>query len=387
MHPTSDSSALAIFIRENLGEILHHWEEFARSVPASAGLDKVGLRDHAEKILRTVADDMERAQSDDQQQAKSEGRQSRSDGAPGIAANDFTAAESHGTHRFEDGFDLDEMVSEFRALRASVIRLYVEKTERRELYDLTRFNEGMDQALTESVAHFSSGLDRARQLFMGVLGHDLRSHLQVIVGSSEKLKRTASIEQQKYCGYIDHSTQQISELVRDLLDIARTKLGAKLPLELAETDAVTICEQVLLPFRILYPNVVIAFEQSGEISGRWDPLRLHQLLLNLVRNALQHGDTTRPVTLSAKEDGDKVLFSVHNFGTPIPRSLLHRIFEPMQRGATGARSDSTSVGLGLYIASTIALAHGGTVTVDSLEHCGTTFVASLPRSLTNRPQG
>src|SRR5688572_25282143 len=138
------------------------------------------LRDEAERILRHVAHDMNLEQTADEQQAKSEGRRVR------VAARDEKdASEVHSTDRQTSGFTLMEMVSEFRALRASVIRLWTKDMPDgalpEHLYQLTRFNEALDEFQTDSILHFTKKLDHSRDLVLAVLGHDLRDPLGVIV--------------------------------------------------------------------------------------------------------------------------------------------------------------------------------------------------------------
>jgi signal transduction histidine kinase len=142
-------------------------------------------------------------------------------------------------------------------------------------------------------------------------------------------------------------------------------------------DAVGACEEVLHPFQQLHPECEIRLQIEGDVCGEWDRNRIQQMLANLVRNAFQHGDPERPVTLSARGDEASVLFEVHNFGSPIPPLAMPHIFDPMHQVAE--RTDRTSLGLGLYIASTIAQAHHGTLKVSSTEAEGTTFSARLPK--------
>jgi signal transduction histidine kinase len=186
-------SALATFILANMEDIMREWQKFAATVLSAKGMDRKGLRNDAEWILTTIARDMQTSQSRSQQEAKSKDtRPPRKDAAE-------TAAEAHGAQRFVSGFDLNEMVSEYRALRASVVRLWTAncKTDEVQLVEeLTRFNEGIDQALSESIRYFAGQLDRSRELFMGILGHDLRTPLHVIQASAERLLRSHANEEQ-----------------------------------------------------------------------------------------------------------------------------------------------------------------------------------------------
>ncbi len=358
---------LATFVKENIDAILEEWVEFARTLSPQLDLD--ALRNHAQRMLLAVAADMESEQSDEQQRAKSRG-EGRSDAD--------SAAHLHGDQRYSKGFSLEQLISEYRALRATVIRLWLRGTtlDERTIDDLTRFNESIDQLVAESVVNFSKQVDHARALFMGVLGHDLRTDLHVILTCAERLERVPTEHTRKYAPHIKESANNILVMVEDLLDVARTRLGGQLPIEVRAMEASSACEEVLHPFRQLHPSADIRLDVAGDVRGRWDQRRLQQMLSNLIRNALQYGDLARPITLSARRSGENVIFSVHNHGSPIPSHLLDRIFDPLQRGDD--RGDKTSLGLGLYIASTIAKAHGGHMTVVTSDTCGTTFAATLP---------
>lgn len=365
---------LSRFIVDNIDQILAEWVEFARTLVSGRDLDLKALRDHAKLMLLAIAKEMAIEQSAAQQKTKSEG-----DAPVDLSAGE-SAAETHGDQRYGAGFSLEELVSEYRALRATVIRLWTSQTklDERTLYELTRFNEGIDQLLAESTVHFSRQLDRARYLFMGVLGHDLRSDLQVIVACCDKLSRQPSKEQvEKYVPHIKHSTDNIVELVGDLLDVARTRLGVQLPIEVATVDGASACEHVLQSFRALYPSCKFSLRVEDDVSGEWDRNRMHQLLTNLVRNSTQHGDVAREITVSVHGSAETVHFKVHNYGPVIPRHLLGQIFNPMRQGEV--RSDGSSLGLGLYIAETIAQGHGGAIAITSSEAEGTTVTVTLPR--------
>jgi len=368
---------LAQFIRAHIETILTEWQAFAASVPSAAGMDEKALRNDAREILLTIALDMESAQSGEEQAQKSKGRK------PPLSALD-TDATTHGSARFLEGFSLDEMVSEFRALRASVIKLWLQQPEAAasdRLYELTRFNEGIDQALTESIARFAAQLNHSRELFMGVLSHDLRTPLQVIIQSTRVLSKAPNEELRKQATvHIERSAHNIKRLVDDLLDVARSRLGVSMPLEAKPMDAGLVGKQLVDDLRALYPQREIRFEASGDLHGTWDSTRVSQLLSNLVRNAIQHGDSSSVVTVRAKGDGGHLLLEVHNFGEPIPATQLPHIFEPLTRATERQEAGGNHhMGLGLFIARTIAQAHGGTLTAQSSPEAGTLFSAALPR--------
>lgn len=381
-HVTPPPVTLSNFILENVAAILVEWEQFARTIPAAAAMDTAALRDHAEAILKAIAHDIAQPQSDAQQKAKSQGK--------GSVERTDSAAETHSGVRHAEGFSLNDMVSEYRALRASVIRLWIHdmsSADRDTLYQLTRFNEAMDQALSESIARYSSQLDRSRELFLGVLGHDLRTPLGAILNSAEYLLLSNALSgvQTKAVSLISGSGKRLQAMISDLLDVARTRLGAALPLAPKQLDLLPVCRQVLDEENAHHPDHEIRFSTAGDLQGMWDEARLSQMLSNLVENAIRHGAADKPVTVTASGEADHVALQVHNEGVPIPQAARARIFEPLTQAEPDPidQRKAGGLGLGLYIARAIAQAHGGTIEVESSREQGTTFTARLPRRLPN----
>lgn len=370
--------ALSAFIRDNMATILDEWQQFAATIPSAHSLDREALRNDAERILAAIALDMETPQSDEEQADKSKGLKRR------VTGSSDTAAESHAIARFSEGFDFKEMASEYRALRATVVRLWLTSltiVDKSVLYELTRFNEGLDQAFTESIGRFADRVNESRELFMGALGHDLRTPLHVIMQSAAYLKKpeTPSRRHAAMIEHIEKSAEQLKQMVDDLLDVTRTRLGGSLPLTPDSADLEAICRTVVAEFQLVYPIRDIQLQTRGDLTGMWDAARLNQLVSNLLRNAIQHGGAASPVIVSAVAEQDRVVLKVKNFGEPIPEPLLRHIFEPLKRGE--ARPEKRdNLGLGLYIACTIARAHNGSIRVESSRDDGTLFTVSLPRA-------
>jgi signal transduction histidine kinase len=371
---------LSDFILQHMEDILVEWEQFARTIPATAGMDQADLRNGTERILRTIAHDMRRLQTDAQQEAKSKAQADPH--GPGD-----TAAESHGSTRWAEGFELNQMASEYRALRASVIRLWtanMSNADSDDLYQMTRFNEGIDQALTESIARFQAKLDRSRELFVGMLGHDLRTPLSAIVNTARLMlaRGTLSSADAKAASNIVSSSEHIKQMLSDLLDITATRLGGSLFIEPESTDLGSMCQQVIAEVQAAYPEHPVVLSLTGDLTGTWDAGRLSQVVSNLVQNALEHGAKHRPVAVSVIGENGDVVLTVHNEGPPIPRSAQQRMFEPMVKAQdiTGGQQTSPGLGLGLYIARSIVHAHRGSIDVESSESTGTTFTVRLPKS-------
>jgi signal transduction histidine kinase len=366
------------FILSNTASILTEWDLFARSVWPVSSASPEEVRDHAEAILRAAAWDMKSSQTVLQQSEKSKGlRDALSEGG---RLN--TASSEHAVERAISGFDLRAVMAEYRALRASVVRLWFESVpepDSHDLADLTRFHESMDQSLAEAVHRYSAHVDNSRQMFLRILGHDLRNPLNAIAMLAQLLaeSRDSDPEGAEIAAQIISSTDAVSRMMNDFLDFAVSRTGSPMPVMPAPMDLAALCREVVAEVRASCPRCHWKMESVGEIPGEWDRARLRQLLSNLLSNAVQHGDQISEIVVSATTDGAQVSLSVHNEGPPIPEELLPHIFEPLVRGANcGARNGST--GLGLYIAQEVARAHGGGITVTSTASAGTTFTVTLP---------
>lgn len=368
---------LAHFILSSIEPILAEWERFARSLAPGSGMDVAALRDHAEDILRVTARDMISAQTPREQTSKSKGH----GGGGSESARLDRASHQHAIGRLGSGFDLIEVAAEYRALRASVLRLWLESVrvaDENELQDLIRFNESIDQSLAEAVKSYTQQVDESRELFLATLGHDLRNPLNAIVVSSGLLAGSGQLDEEhtQIASQISDFARVMNRMIHDLLDFTRTRLGGGMPVSAAPIDLATLCGEVLEEFRAAHPDRTLIFNTSGDTSGEWDAARLRQVVSNLVANAIEHGSERGPVELKAADRGDEVALAVRNDGEPIPAEALPTLFDPFVRPASNKRR---GIGLGLYIARGIAIAHGGSLTVTSSEHEGTVFTVSLPR--------
>jgi signal transduction histidine kinase len=371
------------FIRENLEAIVAEWEVFARTIPAARSMSTLALRDHCRQILCAIADDMETSQTAQEQSDKSK------DLLPPQGV-DETAAESHGTLRHTAGFDLPQLFAEFRALRASVLSLWsrseASSAPGRGIEEVTRFNEGLDQALAESVERFSANLAASRDMFLGVLGHDLRSPLAAIAASNRVLSENAldPAARERAAARVGRSVKAMNRLITDLLDYTRSRLGAGIPIERKRCDVALICREAIDGMQASYPAYRFTLDASGNLEAEIDAAKLEQALVNLLANAAQHGDASGPVALRAVGAGDAIVLTVANRGPPIPADALRSVFEPLMQAGTGSQEpderSQTSMGLGLFIVREIVNGHLGAITVESSLEKGTIFSIKLPRT-------
>lgn len=369
------------FIVTRREEILVEWETFARRcAPASSNMDVGGLRDHASEMLMVIAADLETDQGEVEQMEKSRGR------GPERAGPGLTAAEEHGAERAESGFTTEQVVAEYRALRASVLRLW--SRERGELNsadlaDLTRFNEAIDQALAESVDEFTTSVENAKEMFLAILGHDLRNPLGVILISADFMIDTGEMDRALTL-QIAECAGRATQMVGDLLDFTRSRLGGGIPIHRAEVDLRKIVHNVVDEIRAARPETNIQLAAGPEEMGHWDAARIRQALTNLVGNAAEHSAPATTVDIKLRGAEEEVAVMIHNLGDAIPADRLDGIFNPMKLKTKPADPNSHgptgNLGLGLYIAERIVHAHGGQIEVESSEARGTTFTVHLQRA-------
>jgi signal transduction histidine kinase len=274
---------LSDFISENMEAIVQAWEDFARTIePPALTMDKKALRDHASGMLRTISKDLNAGQTALEQSEKSKGH--------GLRDSDDTAAESHADSRLLSGYTIEQIVSEFRALRASVLRLWSTSPEKRQdvdALDIIRFNEAIDQALAESVGRYARAVKKSQNLFLSILGHDLRDPLDASVMGASLIMSTTYIasKHNEVATQIFNNGQRMQKLVNNLLDFTRTQLGSPLPIKVARTDIVSLCLGAVEELRRNYPGRSIELTASGDREGMWDAPRIAQVFSNLIGNA------------------------------------------------------------------------------------------------------
>ena len=361
---------LSTFIEAHHEAIVQEFAAFAQTLmPAGTEMTAVMLRDHADELLTAIVRDMGVPQTVGEQERKSEGL--------GKAQTMAASGELHADARVQHGFSLHAVVAEFRALRATVLRLY-EKSGELDLSEVRRFNEAVDEALAVSLKRYERQTDLFRDQFIGILSHDLRAPLGAITTGAALIALPEDNRERRarVTSRILHSAQRMERMIADLLDLTRARLGGTIPLTRRHSDLRQICEEVMAEIGEAHRAADLRLEASGNLAGDWDADRLAQVVSNLLGNAIYHGGGTK-TTLTAREGGDEVTLAVHNGGAPIPANRLPFIFEPLARGDSAANPHR--IGLGLFIARAIVSAHGGAIHASSSAPAGTTFELSLPK--------
>ena len=364
--------SLRAFIHDHHDEIISEFAIFAKTLmPPGMDMTEQELRDHAEEILTAVVQDINTPQTSEEQSLKSLGH--------GSAHIMEASGKLHADDRIRHGFTFRAVLAEFRALRATVLKLYAESGAS-DLTDVQRFNEAIDEALTESMDRFAVQTDLFRDQFIGVLSHDLRTPLGAISAGAALLAvpEDNPPRRSRVVARILNSAQRMERMIGDLLDLTRTRLGGSIPLKRRPADLRQVCEEAMTEVRAGQPDAILRWQGSGDLRGEWDADRLGQVVSNLVANAIQHGGGT-PVTVTGHEDREAVTLAIHNGGPAIPADMLPLVFEPLARGR--GEGAGRGIGLGLFIARAIVSAHGGDIHVSSSGHSGTTFTVTLPKSL------
>jgi len=230
---------------------------------------------------------------------------------------------------------------------------------------------------TQEVLRLEQETSDLREQFIAVLGHDLRNPLASISAGARILDRTVQSEKEhQVIAMMQTTVMRMASMIDNVLDFARGRLGGGITLECeAGKPLEPALTQVVDELRLAWPGRVIEADFAIDQPVNCDRVRIGQLLSNLLGNALTHGAFDEPVVVHAEtRDGSFELW-VANVGEPIPPAAIKKLFEPFFRGKT--RVNTQGLGLGLYIASQIARAHGGTLTAISTP-AETRFTFSMP---------
>ena len=224
-------------------------------------------------------------------------------------------------------------------------------------------------------------LAQEKDRFLSVAAHELRTPLTALHATTQLIEvDPAALDDAARRGHvlarIRRQTGRLVRLVEQLLDSVRAQSG-ELPLQPADLDLVALCRELIeLTMPADGPRAVVV--ANGPVVGRWDPVRLEQVVTNLLSNAVRYSPPDGVVTIDVRADGGRAILSVRDAGIGIPEAQREMLFTPFFRGSNAQRSHSGGLGLGLHIAQEIVRRHGGSIRVDSRENDGTTFTVDLP---------
>jgi len=235
---------------------------------------------------------------------------------------------------------------------------------------------------TLALAREAERMMRRKDVFLGVLGHDLRTPLSAVLLTADRLVQLPDLPD-KYRAPLRRlfrSAERMDRMVTDFLDFACASTASGFPIRVCTCDVKQVAEMIVEETSEANPGRTIELKTAGDLVADCDPDRTAQAMSNLLTNAVQHGEGT--ITMSVEGSDSQVTISVHNGGPPIPQEEMATLFDPFRRSDPG----SAGWGLGLYIVREVARAHLGTVTVRSSQAEGTTFELRWARTIPHGPR-
>ena len=361
--------ALADFLRSHRERIVERWTREVQALPSASGRSRQVIRNHLPRVLDQLASTLE-------QRA---GQDGSAQSAPSV----------HARERFAEGYDVREVVAEYEILRRTFLESYAAEADelgadaRARIRAIAQLDAIIDSAIGDAVDQFVASRDRARDVFVSILGHDLRAPLQSILFAAEAiLDRSEALSPTlllRFAGRVRTSAKRMGDMIGDLLDFTRAHLGGGIPIAPVPVDVRALIREVVDELAVSHAERRIecrARSARGDFRGTWDPIRITQAITNLVGNALEHGDD--PIVVEPIDRGPSIAIEVRNHGELAP-DAVGGLFRPFAQLGTPARGPRAGLGLGLYIVSEIAHAHHGGVEVESKDG-GTTFRLWLPRA-------
>jgi signal transduction histidine kinase len=268
---------------------------------------------------------------------------------------------------------LQEQHREFRGYDAGAVDFLFKPIEPR----ILRHKAGVFFDLYKQRQELSETL-RVNETFVAAISHDLRNPLNSIVMGTEMILGAPLDEGTKRTAErVRSSSRRMVAMIDDLFDLARVRLGQGIPLERRSADLFKIAENVIAECLVTTPKRSIELRHDGNAEGQWDPVRIEQIVSNLVGNAIRHGSENTPIVVIVNEAEGSAWLSIHNDGA-IDADVRQTLFDPF-RGPNGQRVKKEGLGLGLFIVQQLVSAHGGSVEFESSEAEGTTFRVRLPK--------
>jgi signal transduction histidine kinase len=375
---------LSDFIVSENELILQEWENFAQTLePAAKDMTSKELRNHAAVLLRIIAKDISTAQTAKEQLDKSHGEE------PGEHED-----AGHGLARLESKFTIEQLVSEYRALRSSVLRLWAKSAALKsptDVDDIIRFNEAIDQLLAASVFSFAKAKQEqddaasvGRSNFLAMLGHELRNPLAPISTAASVLKKTAEANPiiDKVSNILARQVAHMASLIDDLLDVSRVTRGLiEIKLEVVDIREVIdfAVEQALPKINNRCHNLDVSTPSKPAIVQA-DKIRATQIFTNLLTNAAKYTPDGGHIHLKVILGRDEVVISVEDNGVGMTPEFIPEAFNLFSQAERTPDRSQGGLGLGLALVKTLVELHGGQVACSSEGlGKGSQFTVRLPR--------
>lgn len=358
--------------------------------PAASPMSSKELRNHASVMLESIAKDLCTSQSKKEELVKSLGNEPRT--------SQTAAGEEHGQSRMLADFTIEQLVSEYRALRSSVLRLWNEangEPKASDIDDIIRFNEAIDQLLASSVMMFAKATREAveaekkrKDNFLAMLAHELRNPLSPISAAATLLKMSNSNEKiiNNASNIIARQVSHMATLIDDLLDVSRVTRGSiELKSEMIDLrhvidDAV---EQVL-PQIHAHGHVLTVSDMSRPVIIEGDKKRLVQVFANILTNAAKYTPENGNIALRLDLTGENVEVTIEDNGIGMAPDFVPYVFDLFAQAERSSDRSAGGLGLGLALAKSLIELHSGKITCSSDGvGKGSQFTVQLPKRISH----
>lgn len=374
---------LAAHLHVHREAIIVAWEQRVLAdsrIPEARELSEPALRNHVPELLDRLVEEIERGDAE-----------GALDASPAEVAS-----RDHARERFSQHYSLQSTIREWAHFRRTFLDSLAQSSLHVDPQHLASIHAAIDEAITCAAvamhhaeeAGLAESEEKTREQmafqerFMSILGHDLRTPLNAISMGVTFLLKHADLPE-GHAGLLRRvasSATRMSHMINDVLDLARTRLGAELPIDRKpEIDLGAVCESVIDEISAAKPQRRVVLEREGELVGSWDPDRLRQALANLTANALDQSPVASPVNVKVRGQNGLVTIVVENGGPALDAETLAHMFDPYARGANPDMV-AQGLGLGMFLVQQIVKSHGGDIDVRSAEGQGTRIEVRLPRS-------
>lgn len=352
--------------RKKIPDILDTWMKKALAeVKAAKSLNISDLKDSLPLFLETLATVLEQ-------------------GSP-VKSFELEVARQHGKERsMSPQYTLEQIISEYRLLRRIIFEVFGDNIT---INQRDAILEAIEIGISEAASEFTNQQFQLREQFVAMLAHDLRNPLSAIKGNAQLIQKypEKSDSIQIMAGRIVSTVERTDRMIKDLLDSNLIQMGQKMPLSIQPCNIGKITKDCIDEATEIHGAHFLLYSEPI-INGYWDPVIIQRSISNLLTNAIKHGSTETPVTVTITQKNTDVLIAVHNSGQPIPKEEQEIIFDNFYNIRKIRHGNVDGWGIGLYLVKAAMDAHGGSVEVQSNDRDGTTFTLALPRDSRSHQQ-
>lgn len=292
-------------------------------------------------------------------------------------AESLRVGTKHGSERRKfANYSIDQLIFEFHILRESIFQVLEEKEEvPKDARDIIL--NSIEQIVNDAATEFSESARDFQEHFAVTVTHDLRTPIAAAKMSAQLILRQSDTSQVigKLASRIVENMSRVDDMVQDLLDSSRLRSGKKLELSFEKLDLSRLTTDVCMDLNALYDNRIKVISESS-VVGKWNKRSLWRILENLINNAVKYGREDKEIAVKLEKKRSRAIFSVHNFGNPIPIQHRAKLFEKFER--SDEMKTNGGWGIGLSVVKGIVETHKGKVWIESTKAKGTTFFVELP---------